>query len=121
MEVNMRFWIFKKIFGLKSVDEIEDPYIPDLTQDEVLKQSVKSEYSRSDGVSCSYCNKVAIGYETHTNCGVCVCEDHADKITLMLKEGYEIDLIKGKPHSTTQKNGMSYGGYRHFGGYRHRF
>lgn len=114
-------WIIRKILGLKSVDEIEDPQLPDLTQDEVRAQSVKSEPPQTEKMSCSYCGKPAIGYESHINCGVGVCEDHADKITLMLQEGYEIDLLKGKPHSTTQKNGMSYGGYRYFGGFRCRF
>jgi hypothetical protein len=92
-----------------------------LTQREVFLQMTESQNQSPKNMTCSYCNKIAIGYETHTNCGIGVCKDHADLITLMLLPGYEIDLLQGKAHSTAQEDGDSYGGYTYFGGLRRRF
>lgn len=46
--------------------------------------------------TCSFCNKLAIGYETFGNGGGFVCEDHASKELLLMKPGEEFD----------EKNGM---------------
>ena len=98
-------WLWGKINGLKTVDEIG--------KEEILQRAIKTDVYCS--LKCAFCDKKAIGYETHQNCGFRVCEDHADRVTLMLPPGYEIDLLEGKPKST------SYGGYTYLGGYRKRF
>lgn len=117
-QMEMIGWIRRKLLGLKTIEEIETPDLPDdLPEEEIIKLAYKDEYPPTGGRTCSYCDKRAIGYETHINCGACVCEEHASKITLKLPPGYRIDLLKGKPHSTTQKDGCSYGGYMYFGGH----
>jgi hypothetical protein len=45
----------------------------------------------SDNKTCSFCDKMAIGYETRINCGVCVCEDHASERLLSMKPGETFD------------------------------
>jgi hypothetical protein len=45
---------------------------------------------------CSYCSKLAIGYETVDDGGWFVCEDHGSKELLSMKPGEEFD----------EKNGM---------------
>jgi hypothetical protein len=116
-------WFVRKLLGLKTVDEIEVPEIPDdLPEEEIRKLEYKNDENGGNNKgTCSLCGKPAIGYESHTNCGIMVCMEHASKVTLKLSPGYGIDLLNGKPKSTTQKDGYSYGGYRNFGGYRYRF
>jgi hypothetical protein len=65
---------------------------------------------------CSFCNKLAIGYETFSNCGGFVCEDHGSKELLSMNPGEEFD----------EKNGMLSWEFLHKTGklvpkYRHRF
>jgi hypothetical protein len=65
---------------------------------------------------CSFCSKLAIGYETFGNGGGFVCEDHGSKKLLSMNPGEEFD----------EKNGMLSWEFLHKTGklipeYHHRF
>ena len=53
------------------------------------------------GDNCSYCDKIAIGYEFYRGIkGVNVCEDHASKIMNTLKPGEDVWTEDKMEHHT---------------------